>query len=283
MTLRIDLVTGLAYPEITASDALLADELARRGAEVRARPWNDPGDADREGGDVVVIRSSWDFHTDVDRYEDWVAEVDAVSTLLNPLELVRWNLRKQYLLELIAQGAPLPRTARIGAGATDVPSWVTGEAPVVVKPLVGASGVGVELLDADDAPEALAAMASGDTELIVQEFVDDVADGEWALVFLGGRYSHAFQRVPVPGEFRVNSGYGGTVRGGDPGTELIALAEGVLELLPGPTVYARVDLMVGVAGTVVMEVEVNEPSICLHLHPDAPRRFADAVLDRAGR
>ena len=49
------------------------------------------------------------------------------------------------------------------------------------------------------------------------------------------------------------------------------------EVLPAPPLYARID-MVPVGGRWhVMEVEVTEPSLWLHLAPDTTRRLADAI------
>ncbi len=42
------------------------------------------------------------------------------------------------------------------------------------------------------------------------------------------------------------------------------------------TAYARLDLLPGRDGPVVLEVEVTEPSLFLHLDPDAPARAAAA-------
>lgn len=145
MTSSVDLVTCVAYPDITASDGLLAAALRARGAVVRARPWNAPT-APSSPADFTVVRSSWDYHADAAGYDRWLGEVAAHSVLLNPLELIRWNLDKRYLLDLAAADLPIPRTAILDPVRRDLPAWVTEGAPVVLKPLVGASGVGVELV-----------------------------------------------------------------------------------------------------------------------------------------
>ena len=250
---------------------------------MQALPWNAELDA-RSGpvdlGDVVVLRSNWDYHEHLRHFEGWIRGVDASDGLLvNALPLVEWNLRKSYLVDLAVRGAPVPHTTLVAeSDDVDVPSWVRADQPVVIKPQVGASGAGVELVEPDAVADALRTMQTPGG-LVIQDFVADIGDGEWALVFFGGDYSHAFQRVPAAGEFRINKKFGGTVRPGEPDQALKDLARDVLMLLPAAPAYARVDLMVTAQGPVLMEVEVNEPSLRLDLHPDAPKRFADAVLD----
>ena len=55
-------------------------------------------------------------------------------------------------------------------------------------------------------------------------------------------------------------------------------AEAIVALAEVP-VYARVDVVESAVGPAVIEVELNEPALGLHLDPDAPARFADVVLD----
>ena len=277
--MRIALTTCEQYPELSASDALLAADLADRGHEVHAAPWNGPDHELWTSWDMVVLRSNWDFHEDIDRFDTWLWTMEASQTeLVNPAPLVRWNTRKSYLLELAEQGVLIPRTWIAHAGAQESkPAWIKGSERLIIKPMIGASGKGVALVKPVDVDQVIADSDRKDA-LVLQEFVTDVGGGEWALVFFAGDFSHAFQRVPVAGEYRVNSGFGGTVRAGHPDRGLVTLANEVLGLLQTRPVYARVDLVVSDDGPVVMEVEVNEPSLCLDLHPDAPRRFADALL-----
>jgi hypothetical protein len=54
----------------------------------------------------------------------------------------------------------------------------------------------------------------------------------------------------------------------------------VLELLPVQPLYARIDGVLRAGRFLLMEVEVNEPGLGLHLAPGASERFADALLAR---
>ncbi|MEM9134242.1 MAG: ATP-grasp domain-containing protein [Actinomycetota bacterium] len=277
--MRIVLTTCAAHPSLTASDALLAAELQARGHEVEAVPWNGAEPRDWSSDDLVVLRSNWDYHRHIDRYETWLVAVDrSTARLVNPCDLVRWNCRKTYLLELGRRGAPIPATwIADAASPTSRPEWIDPARPVVAKPVVGASGDGVALVDPADLDRAIDE-SGGPDGLVIQEFVTDVGGGEWSLVFLASEYSHAFQRVRTAGEAAADVAYRGIVQAATPDRGLVALAGDLLGLLPTTPVYARVDLLSSARGPLVIELEVNEPSLRLDLHPDAPARFADALL-----
>ncbi|MCP3935310.1 MAG: hypothetical protein GY708_08050 [Actinomycetia bacterium] len=283
--MRVALVTCAAYPDLTESDALLADALRRRNHRVVALPWN--GETGRpELTDVAVLRSNWDYHDDLDRFLAWLVDVELAGTrVLNDPELVRWNFDKRYLVELAAKGIAVPRMVDAPTSVESLESWFaeTGCSTAVRKPAWGASGHLVDILRAGESrsTDVLGVEAQDGRPFLVQEFVDSISDGEHALVFFAGLLSHSFIRLPSPREFRVNSQYGGRVEATTAAPELVHFAQRVLEALPSRPTYARVDVVATAAGPVLMEVELNEPSLCLNLAEDSADRFATAICDVA--
>ena len=279
---RVVLATCRAWPELSSSDRCLAEALERRGLHVESAPWNGP--FERFGGAAaVVIRATWDYHQALDDYRAWLDRLDATRAF-NPPALVQWNLEKRYLTELGARGAPVPRSAIVEADAALVASALErmALAEAVIKPTVGASGVGVERLWRGREAEALARLraVTSSRRLLVQEFISEVAAGEIAGVFLGGVFSHGLRRVPAAGEFRVNSQYGGRMEAARLDEATIRAMTHVLSLLPSESLYARIDGVQREGRFVLMEVEVNEPGLGLHLASGAGDRFAEALVGR---
>jgi hypothetical protein len=156
----IVLATRLAWPEPRPSDQCLAEALTARGHEVESVPWNGPFERFAHAA-AVVIRATWDYHTALDRYREWLARLDPARTLAEPR----------------ASADALRRL-----GSTDA----------VLKPMIGASGFGVERVSAGDeaaALERLRAVKPGDGPLLVQEFVLEISEGELAGVFFDGAFS----------------------------------------------------------------------------------------------
>jgi glutathione synthase/RimK-type ligase-like ATP-grasp enzyme len=249
------LATCEAWPGLSASDERLAAALRARGRRVEAAPWNGPF-APFAGAAAVVIRSTWDYHDAPDAYLAWLARVDGARTF-NPPPLVRWNLSKAYVLDLGARGARVPRTLEVAAEPAAVAGALErlGLREAVLKPLIGASGLGVERVSRGDEPAALARAQAAKAldRVLVQELVPGIERGELAGVFFDGAFSHGLRRVPAPGEFRVNSQYGGTMQAETLPDAVVRAMTEVLALVPARPLYARVDGVASDDGFTVME------------------------------
>ena len=281
----IVLVTCARWPELSASDQCLAAALRARGHRVEVARWNGPFEP-FAGAAAVVVRSSWDYHEAAEAYRAWLDRLDPGRTFNAP-GLIRWNLAKTHVLDLGARGAPVPRSRLVAAEPAAVAAALEalelGEA--VLKPLIGASGFGVERVRRGGEAAALErARARKPTDrVLVQEFVAGIEHGELGGVFFDGAFSHGLRRVPAPGEFRINAQYGGRMEAATLPADVVGVMTAVLALLPAPALYARVDGLASDGRFTLMEVEVNEPGLGMHLAAGSADRFADALLARLGR
>jgi glutathione synthase/RimK-type ligase-like ATP-grasp enzyme len=280
----IVLVTCGTWPEPSASDQRLAAALRARRHAVEAAPWNGPFEP-FAGASAIVVRSSWDYHEAPDAYRAWLDRLPQGRTFNAPT-LIHWNLSKAHVLDLGARGAVIPRSRLVAAEPAAVAAAIEalGLQEAVVKPAIGASGVGVERVRRGDEAAALGqARAHTPTDrVLVQEFLAGIEHGELAGVFFDGVFSHGLRRVPAPGQFRVNSQYGGRMEAASLPGDVVEQMAAVLALLPEPALYARVDGLVRDGRFILMELEVNEPGLGMHLVPGAADRFADALLARLG-
>jgi glutathione synthase/RimK-type ligase-like ATP-grasp enzyme len=278
------LVTCLRWPVVSASDLLLQRALEQRGVRVTARPWNAP-DASFDGFDAVVLRSNWDYHFELDAFAAWLDRWErAGARIWNPPALVRWNLTKQYLIDLAADGIDVVPTTRLSSPA-DLPALLTarGWTRAVVKPLVSASAHDTMLVEPGGVAAAMTALAEGRVRqpVIVQPFVEDIRTrGEWSLILVEGALTHAVLKSPAAGDFRVQAAFGGVSATAPAPERALAAARRIFARLPAPALYARIDGVETRDGFLLMEVEVNEPGLFLNLAPDAAERLAEAVVLR---
>ena len=121
-------------------------------------------------------------------------------------------------------------------------------------------------------------------DCLVQPFVPELlSEGEWSLLFFGGRYSHAVLKRPARGDFRVQEEFGGLALGGRGLPRRSSRRRSrALEAAGQDTLYARVDGVVRAGRLEVMELELVEPSLYLEPCPGAAERFADALIERLG-
>lgn len=281
---RIAFATYERAPDLTDDDRLAAEALARAGAVVEPAIWSDP-DVAWAGFDLVVLRSCWDYHRREDDFRRWLGELEAGGAApWNPAPLVRWNLDKRYLDELGGAGVPVVPTERVARGGRlELAALLArrGWDEVVVKPAVSASAWGTWRASRGSAREAdeRAAELLRETSLLVQPFVPEVAtEGEWSLLFFGGRFSHAVLKRPKPGDFRVQADHGGSAEAASPPPRLVAAAERALSRVRWPWLYARVDGVESGGRFLLMELEMIEPALFLAHAPHAAEAFAEAIL-----
>ena len=283
MARAIVLATASDQPEITASDRLYAEALERRGCPVVAASWDGPRAA-FDGAAAVVIRSTWGYYRASDAFRDWTEAIAAASRLFNPIGLVRWNLRKDYIGKLAAASVRVPQTHFVACevDAIEKVFGETGWSRAVVKPLTGASGCSVERVAREGVADAVSrlaaeARASG---VLVQEFLPEIVKGELSLIYFDGIFSHTVRKHPPQGEFRVNSRFGATRSPEMPPREVTEQGAAALRALPEVPLYARVDGVVRDGALIVIEVEVLEPGLFLDFDPGSAERFAAATIVR---
>jgi len=276
---RIALATAVAMDTADADEELLMEHLP--GAELAA--WDDPR-VDWSRFDVVVLRSTWNYTDHLDEFLAWIDRVSAVTRLINPASVVRWNTDKRYLGDLAAAGFPVVPTVYVQPGDPVPANALTGH--VVVKPTVGAGSKGAALFR-DDAAAAEAHLLQLHHEgrvAMVQPYLDGVdTAGETALIYVGGAFSHAARKAAILSkEMSWSTGLYADEKV-VPTTASAAeldianrIVAALAHVVPGGAdiAYARVDLLPTPDGPVLLELELTEPSLFLACDPGAPRRAA---------
>jgi len=263
---RIVLAGCQALPEGDGDDAELVAALSKHGLHARWLPWDDP---DTLTADLVILRATWDYIERLDEFLEWTTKV---RNLVNSPAVVAWNTDKRYLADLAEAGVPVIPSRFIAPGErVRIPS---GE--IVVKPSVGAGSVGAQRFSDDDAARRhVAALHDEGRTALVQPYDQRVEDGETALVFLGGRQSHAFTKGPIlpsPGSepaFDDSGTYAEeSLTPAEPDFELwdvgyaaLAAAAAHLGIDAAELLYARVDVIGGPIDPQLLELELVEPSL----------------------
>lgn len=279
--MHVVLATARSYP-LTASDALLRDELEKRGAVVTATPW-DSIPTHTADGTLVVLRSPWDYHHRPAEFRRWVeAFRRRPASLCNPPATVLWNVDKIYLRDLAERGVRVPATRWFEPGQRpDLDSFLveTGLTVAVVKPRISATAWGTRLLrtgdelsDADVEP----LLANGS---MLQAFVPEIrTGGELSLMYFASGFSHAVAKRPAAGDFRVQTEFGGSAAPCAASAQARTFAESALEAARHPWLYARVDIVETSDGPVLMELELIEPALFLEAAPSAAGRLAEEIM-----
>jgi glutathione synthase/RimK-type ligase-like ATP-grasp enzyme len=249
----------------------LVEALARTGATATGLSWD--AEADWSSYDLVVVRSTWDY---VERLHEFLAWADAVPRLANPATVLRWNTDKHYLAELAEAGVPVVPTTYV----TDVFEPPVGE--YVVKPTVSAAAMDTARYGPGDEAAAAAhvgRLRAAGRGVIVQPYVRAVEErGETSLLYLGGELSHGAMKGAVLAGTAALSPVETVIAAREPSAAERAVAEQVLGAIHQPLLYARVDLLPGPEGPLLLEVELTEPYLFLGTSAGAADRFAAAIV-----
>jgi ribosomal protein S6--L-glutamate ligase len=167
----------------------------------------------------------------------------------------RDKLRALQLLAGAGVGLPITGFTRSTQDIDGVIKLVGG-APLIVKLLEGAQGVGVVLAETTKAAESvIAAFRQLDANILVQEFIKEAAGADIRAFVVDGKVVAAMKRQAQPGEFRSNLHRGGTATKVKLTPEERATAVRAVKILG--LKIAGVDLLRSNHGPLVMEVNAS--------------------------
>ena len=260
--------------------------LAELGWDVVEIPWR--SEPEWDAFDAVYICTPWDYPKFPEEFLHVLEMIDASrALLLNELETVRWNLEKTYLKDVEARGDDIvPSSWYDDFAAADVPMFFDahGVEKVVIKPTIGANAMDTFVLrhPVSDALLDRLARTFSERSFLVQPFIEAIhEEGEYSLFFFNGEYSHAIQKTPQKGDFRVQEEHGATITPVAPPEGLHDVAARVFSHLEPLPVYGRGDWVRGPDGRfLLMELELIEPSLYLRTDSGAALRFARALDQR---
>lgn len=250
------------------------------GGEAEAVAWDDPA-VDWSRYRAAVVRSTWGYAACRPEFLAWAERAGAATRLFNPAAVLRWNTDKRYLAGFERAGVPIVPTRFLEPGG----EVLLPDGEIVVKPAVGAGSIDTARYASAEraAAEAHARRLLADGRVaMVQPYLSGVdRDGETALVFLGGTFSHAIRKGPMlrPDSELVGGLYvKEDIRPRAPSTAERDLGERVLGAAPKGLLYARVDVAPGPDGAPrLLEFEATEPSLFFGFQPGSAERFAAAI------
>jgi glutathione synthase/RimK-type ligase-like ATP-grasp enzyme len=278
----VTLVTYDKYPELAPDELLFRDELLRGGATVRAAVWSDSS-VDWSASPFTIIRATWDYPVRYAEFCAWLEHVETRTQLINDAGTVRWNAHKRYLAELERGGTRIvptifvdPREGFALAPACRARGWDD----VVIKPCIGGSSYGARRLRAPDIAgngERHLRCLLENGEAMVQPFLHETETaGELACIFIDGTFTHAARKAPFNSSTVTTSERLCDLSEGD-----LAFVSGIVGGLERTPAFARVDIVPVAGGSVLMELELIEPTLYFGLQPLAAERLAATVLRSA--
>ncbi len=295
-------MTTAGHPELDDESQPLADALTARGAQPKIVHWDAP-DVNWDEFDLAVIIAAWD-HTD--RIEEFLEWARRVPRLVNPPNVLRWNIDKHYLQPLGEHGLPVIETTWLEPDREwqkrDLHNRFPAREEFVIKPAISAGTMDTGRYTSTDADSRRYAIEHAKRILdegravMVQRYIPEIdSHGEISLVFLHGTYSHAVRKDPMltPGDLDLAdtyqpvqlSSYVASPGEIEAGQKVLSFARA---RIPGrnmnsrPLLFARVDIVTQSDGTsLLMELELIDANLYTRQASGSLERFADAILAEA--
>ncbi|MFV7236301.1 ATP-grasp domain-containing protein [Flavobacterium sp. ZB4R12] len=282
--MKIAILTCKKLPDLNPEDQKIIPALAKYNIEAKAVIWSDKT-INWTDFDYLIFRNTWDYFEKETEFNIWLDQIEksGIKTL-NPIEVIKQNKHKFYLREMEKQGITIlptvfiDKTDNLNLGERIPSHWKKA----VIKPAFSAGSYLTEVFEISDIPkinEQYKGIAS-EKELLLQEFMPQIQTlGETSFIFFNKKFSHAVNKKPVDGDFRVQSLFGGKYNLVQPSQELIEKAQKIVHTFPENLLYARVDGIVINDVLYLMEIECIEPDLYFNLSEGSLERFVAAIVE----
>lgn len=253
---------------------------AAKGMQIHVLDWADLS-VDWSDFGAAIIGTTWDYWDHHEQFIETLNRIEQSTPLFNSAHLVCWNSHKGYLRELAKKGANLIPT--LWLEHIDQATYASAfdqldSDDLVFKRQVGAGADGQFRLGSKDA------MPDMPHPMMVQPFLSKIQEeGEYSFIFIDGIFCHALLKTAKSGDYRIQSTYGGRETPIAPTPEDLFEATTVLQTLDERPLYARVDMLRGEDGRLLlMELEMIEPYLYPIEGPNLGPMMANAVHRRMG-
>ncbi|WP_369769438.1 RimK family alpha-L-glutamate ligase [Flavobacterium sp. WC2416] len=282
--MKIGILTCEKLPELNPEDQLLLPELAKHNITATAAIWDDKS-IQWSDFDYLIFRNTWDYFEKETAFNNWLDHIEQLGIkTLNSIDIIKNNKHKFYLREMEKKGIIilptvfLEKTKDLNLSKIIPTHWKK----MVLKPAFSAGSYQTEVFELKDIEKIntqYKAIAS-EKELLLQEFMPEIQTlGETSFIFFNKKFSHAVNKKPVDGDFRIQVQFGGKYKLIEPSQELIEKAQKIVNTFPNNLLYSRVDGIIIENELHLMEVECIEPDLYFNLSQGALTRYVNAVLE----
>jgi glutathione synthase/RimK-type ligase-like ATP-grasp enzyme len=282
--MKIGLLTCEKLPDLTPEDQLLIPELSKHNITATPIIWNDKS-IEWKKYDYLIFRNTWDYFEKETDFNSWLDHIELLGIkTLNSIDIIKNNKHKFYLRAMEKLGINiiptlfLDKTNQLNLTQIVPSHWKK----MVIKPAFSAGSFQTEVFELHDIAKINTQYKTiaSEKELLLQKFIPEIqTEGETSFIFFNKKFSHAVNKKPVEGDFRIQSQFGGTYKLINPTHELINKAQKIVNTFPDNLLYARVDGIIIENELHLMEVECIEPDLYFNLSKGSLSKYINSVLE----
>ncbi|RBN50909.1 ATP-grasp domain-containing protein [Flavobacterium psychrolimnae] len=282
--MKIAILTCEKLPDLNPEDQKIIPALAQHNIQATAAIWSDKT-INWSEFDYLVFRNTWDYFEKETEFKIWLNQIAQLEIkTLNPIVTIKQNIHKFYLREMEQQGITILPTVFIDkTDALNLAELIPAHwYKAVIKPAFSAGSYLTEVFEISEIQaisEKYKSIAA-EKELLLQEFMPEIQTlGETSFIFFNKKFSHAVNKKPVDGDFRVQSLFGGKYTLVHPSSEMIQKAQKIVDTFQEDLLYARVDGILIDNELYLMEIECIEPDLYFNLSENAMERFVAEIVE----
>lgn len=259
-------------------DNLVLKPLEDTGFSVETKSWNDTA-IDWSNYRAAIVRTTWDYTQRLPEFLMALQRISSQTQLVNDFETIRWNCQKTYLRDLANWGLRIIPTEFSWPKNWQRLFEVWQTETLIVKPQVSANANNTHKISLANIPDK--PLFTQDP--LIQPFRQRIlSEGEFSYHFFYGEFSHAIQKIPKQGDYRVQEEHGGKILSIEPSAQDLKFATDIYKVveskLKTQTLFHRVDLVRNESGELeIMELELVEPSLYFRTNRKAAIHFVDAL------
>lgn len=285
--MKIALLTCQELEGYIAYEEHLDAALEKAGIEFEWIVWTNWKEVDWTEYSAAIIRTTWDYQKKIEEFLEALTHISSQTKLFNPLETVKWNHSKDYLLEFNETDTkPVPTQEVHIIEKTDL--FVLFEnlksEQIIIKPFISATAHDTFFLSKSNWEENLDNIIKVNQKkrMMVQPFLQNIQkEGEYSLHFFDGQFSHGILKTPKEGDFRSQEEYGSNIQSIEPEKSMMDFAQKVLSHLKETLLYARVDFVRTDSNNFnLMELELIEPSLYFGYGEGSADKLVNALVKR---
>ncbi len=256
--MKIYILTSKDHSDLFHDDKKLIEACKDNEIEYEISVWDEVIIPDNS---IVLFRTIWDYTKKEAKFRALLEDFNKRNIkTINPVDTIKWNMDKSYLVELYNAKAPVVPTYISKKYSHECIAKSKIEFPLVVKPLVGASGYDTFLLDSKNSEVDVSVLLG--REVIIQPFMKDIlTEGEISFLYFKGNYSHSVIKSAGNGDFRIQEEHGGKVKRYIASKEELTYIDNILSKVDYDWSYARVDVVRSEGKLLLMELELIEPEL----------------------
>lgn len=282
--MKIGILTCENIPNLNKNDQPIISEIAKHNITAMPVIWS-ANTINWADFDYLIFRNTWDYFERETEFNIWLNHIEKLGIkTLNPLSVINHNKHKFYLQELEKNGCKIVptifinKTKDLNLQSIIPENWKKA----VIKPAFSGAAFQTKVFNIDeiDAINQEYTSIAAEKELLLQEFIPEIQTlGETSLIFFNKKYSHAINKKPVNGDFRVQSQFGGQYSAIQPNELIIEQAQEIVNSFETDLLYARIDGIVIDNQIFLMELECIEPDLYFEYSENSVERFVEALLE----